>query len=78
MKDTILKVIKKPDSFDRMIKLSEQLSKKIPFVRVDFYDINGKIYFGELTFYPGSGFEKFKPQKYDNILGSWIDTSECN
>lgn len=43
--------IKKPSSFDEMIILSEKLSTNIPHVRVDFYDVNGKVYFGELTFY---------------------------
>ena len=55
-----------------MIKLAEKLAKDIPFVRVDFYEINEKIYFGELTFFPGSGFEEFKPQKWDYELGKNI------
>lgn len=64
--------IKKPKNFDKMIELARELSKSIPFVRVDFYEIEGKIYFGELTFYPGSGLEEFTPYEYDEILGSWI------
>lgn len=56
-----------------MIKLAEKLSQEIPFVRVDFYEVKGKIYFGELTFFPGCGFEEFTPEKWDNILGSWIE-----
>ena len=63
----------KPKNYEKMKELAVILSKDIPFVRVDFYEINGKIYFGELTFYPGSGFEKFSPSKYDEILGSWLD-----
>lgn len=39
---------------------------------MDFYDINGKVYFGELTFYHFSGFEKFEPEEYDEIFGKWI------
>lgn len=68
--------IKKPDNYSMMINLAEQLSKNIPFVRVDFYEINGKIYFGELTFYPGSGFEEFTPLDWDYILGDWISIND--
>lgn len=64
--------IAKPVNYELMIKLSEKLSKDIPFVRVDWYEIKGKVYFGELTFYPGDGLEEFTPEKYDEILGSWI------
>lgn len=66
-------LIKKPNTYDEMLKLAEKLSKNIPFVRIDFYEINGKIYFGEYTFYPGTGLEKFTPKKYDKILGDLID-----
>ena len=62
----------KPKCYEEMIKLAEKLSKDIPFVRVDFYEINGKVYFGELTFYPGSGFEEFSPCSADEWLGSFI------
>lgn len=64
--------IKKPKNYDKMIKIAEKLSKNIPFVRVDLYEINNKIYFGELTFYPGSGFEEFTPNEWDYKLGEWI------
>ena len=66
------KKIDKPKKFDLMVKLAEKLSKTIPFVRVDFYEIDGKVYFGELTFYPGSGFEEFKPDEWDEKIGDWI------
>lgn len=62
----------KPKCYDEMVILAEKLSKDIPFVRVDFYEINGKVYFGELTFYPGSGFEEFTPRSADEWLGSFI------
>lgn len=65
-------VLKKPKGWESMIKLSQILSTNFPHVRVDFYNINGDIYFGELTFYPGSGFERFKPQKWDKIVGDWL------
>ena len=63
----------KPKCYDEMVILAEKLSKGIPFVRVDFYEINGKVYFGELTFYPGSGFEEFTPRSADEWLGSFIE-----
>ena len=63
----------KPKQFDEMIRLCRELSKGISHVRVDFYIINDKVYFGELTFFDAAGFDKFNPDKYDQILGSWID-----
>ena len=68
--------IEKPKGFEKMIELSKKLSKDIPHVRVDFYDINGKVYFGELTFYHFSGFEKFEPEEWDKILGDMLKLSE--
>ena len=56
-----------------MIELAQKLSQDIPHLRTDFYSINGKIYFGELTFYHGSGFEKFEPEDWNYKLGKWID-----
>jgi len=66
------KVIEKPKCFDKMLEISKILSKDIPFVRVDFYEIKGHPYIGELTFYPGCGLEEFTPKEWDNTLGSWI------
>lgn len=66
------KEIKKPASYNEMVSLAEMLSKDIPFVRIDFYEINKRPYFGEMTFYPGSGLEEFTPRKWDDILGNWI------
>lgn len=56
-----------------MVILATTLSTGIPHVRVDFYDVNGKIYFGELTFYHLSGLEKFEPDEWDYKLGSWLE-----
>ncbi len=64
--------IRKPINYDLMVEFSEKLSENIPFVRVDFYEINGSLYFGELTFSPGSGFEEFTPESADLELGNWI------
>jgi hypothetical protein len=66
------KEIEKPSKYSEMVVLAEKLSKGMKFVRIDFYEINGKVYFGEITFYPGSGMEEFTPEKYDYLLGSWI------
>ena len=55
-----------------MKHLAEELSKNIPHLRVDFYEVNGKVYFGELTFSHWSGFVPFNPQKWDEIFGSWV------
>ncbi len=65
-------VMEKPENYDLMIELAEKLAKNIPFVRVDFYDIKGKVYFGELTFYPGSGMEEFNPEEWDKKLGDLL------
>ena len=61
-----------PDNIDNMIALAEKISAGHSFLRVDFYSISGKIYFGELTFFPASGFGKFIPEEYDMILGNWL------
>lgn len=62
-----------PARLKDMIALSERLAEDIPFVRVDFYEVAGELYFGEMTFYPGSGFEEFTPEEWDERLGSWIE-----
>ena len=65
--------IEKPHNLEQMIEIAQKLSYNIPFLRVDLYNINGKIYFGETTFYPASGFGRFAPKEYDEILGSYIN-----
>ena len=65
--------IEKPHNLDKMIEFSKKLSLNIPFLRVDFYEINGNLYFGELTFYPAGGFSKFEPEEWDLKLGNLID-----
>lgn len=68
--------IAKPEELPEMLALSKKLSENIPFLRVDFYIIEHKIYFSELTFFPASGFEKFVPEQRDRLLGSWINLTE--
>lgn len=67
------KQIKKPKNYSTMIALSAKLSFGIPHVRVDFYNINGKIYFGELTFFHWSGLVPFEPEEWDYKLGDWLE-----
>lgn len=66
------KKIEKPSNLDLMLKLANTLSRNIPFVRVDFYEVKGKLYFGELTLYPASGYSPFADLKWDYILGSYL------
>ena len=58
-----------------MIRLAGLLSKDIPHVRVDFYDVNGKVYFGELTFFHFGGIVPFEPEEWDYKIGEWLDLS---
>lgn len=64
--------IERPKQYELMKTLAEKLSESIPFARIDFYEINEKVYFGEITFYPASGFEGFEPSSWDDKLGSWL------
>ena len=64
--------LRKPITFEKMIEFSKVLSEDFPHVRVDFYEVDGQLYFGELTFYHFSGFMPFKPSKWDEIMGSWL------
>lgn len=66
---TLGNVIEKPKGFEKMKKVAEILSKDFPYVRVDLYFINNKVYFGELTFYPWSGYVQYKPDSFDFELG---------
>lgn len=63
------KPIQRPKNFEKMIELTNILCKEFSHVRVDFYNIDGKIYFGEMTFTNGSGFDPIIPNEYDKILG---------
>ena len=61
--------IEKPIGFDHMMEIAAKLSEGFPFVRVDLYNNDGEIYFGELTFYPWSGYVQFDPDEFDGKLG---------
>ena len=66
------KSISKPNSFELMKELATTLSKDMPHVRIDFYDIYGKVYLGEITFFHWSGFVPFNPKEWDYKFGEWI------
>lgn len=70
------KPISKPKGFGQMLELAAKLSKGIPHVRVDFYDISGHIYFGELTFTHYSGAVPFEPSHWDYKIGEWLQLPE--
>lgn len=66
------KVIHKPKKYDKMIELAKKLSQGIPHVRVDLYNINGEIFFGEMTFFHWGGIVPFEPEEWDYTFGSWL------
>ncbi len=66
---------KLPENINEMIIVAESLAKGFPFVRVDLYNIEGHIYFGEMTFYPWSGYVQFFPDSFDEELGKYFDLS---
>lgn len=66
------KIIVKPNNLLKMIEIASKLSKGIKFCRVDLYDIGEQVIFGEITFYPGNGLEKFNPEEYDFKFGEYL------
>ena len=63
----------KPPNYETMVEVAERLSEGFPHVRVDLYNVMGQIYFGELTFYDGSGYMKFSPDSFDFEMGDKFD-----
>lgn len=68
--------IEKPEGFDRAVTLADRLSEGFNYVRVDFYILEGQVYFGELTFTPNGGYMKFRDQQANHYLGSLFDIEE--
>lgn len=64
--------VKKPENYEKMVEIASVLSRDFPAVRVDLYNIEGKIYFGELTFYPWSGYVQYTPDSFDFELGKYF------
>ena len=65
----------KPLNFEKMKDFAKKLSKKTTFVRVDFYEVNSKLYFSELTFFPNAGFMRVEPVEWDKKIGKMLDLS---
>ena len=65
--------IPRPKSLDKMIEIGSEVAKLFCLVRVDFYDVDGSRYYGEITMYHGGGFEHFDPPEYDDLLGEKVD-----
>lgn len=61
--------VPKPQNFEEMVKIATRLCEGFSHVRIDLYDVDGKIYFGEMTFTNGSGFEPIIPEEYNRMLG---------
>lgn len=70
--------IPKPENFELMLDISRKLSKSFPQVRVDLYNVEGKIIFGELTFFHLSGFSKFRSEELEIEMGNWLDLTTIN
>lgn len=64
--------IEKPEHFEKMITLAEKLSAGFPHVRVDFYEANGQVYFGEMTFYHFGAIVPFETKEWDKKIGDWL------
>ncbi|MCF2659697.1 hypothetical protein JQM83_10985 [Parabacteroides distasonis] len=64
--------VPRPTHFDKMLEICRKFAKNIPFIRVDLYEINYKVYFGELTFYPASGMGTFSPEYWATKLGDML------
>ena len=64
--------VNKPENFEYMVEMARTLSQPFPYCRVDLYNVDGKVYFGEITFYHGGGCNDIQPEEWDYKMGSWI------
>ena len=76
--DKLGDVIKKPKKLEEMKKVAEKLSEEFPYVRVDLYCIDNRIYFGEMTFYPWTGYVQYQPDSFDFELGDSLALTKYN
>ncbi len=67
-----------PENFGTMVEAVKKLAVGFPFVRVDLYNIEGKILFGEMTFYPGDGRQEFYPDEYNKVVGDYLTLPPLN
>lgn len=65
--------VPRPKALDEMIDVAETLAEDFPAARVDLYEVSGRIYFGEITFYHASGYQEIVPREFEELMGSWID-----
>lgn len=72
------KILPKPNNFESMLVIAEKLAKPFPVVRVDLYNLDGKIYFGEMTFTSLGGLMNYYSDEFQNLAGSLIDINYCN
>ncbi len=70
--------IPKPENLEEMISIAERLSEDFPYVRVDLYNVDGRVYFGELTFYPWSGYVQYTPDTADFLFGNSFELRPYN
>lgn len=64
-------------NMDKMVEIASKLSEGFPFIRIDLYNIEGRVYFGEFTFFDGGGFTPYKPEEWSVRLGEWIKLPEA-
>lgn len=67
------KAIPRPKSFNKLIEIAETISKDFKYVRVDFFDVDGKLYHGEVTFHDGGGYERISPFEWDKKFGELLN-----
>ena len=70
--EPLIRDIPRPDNWEEMLRVARILSEDFPHVRVDLYNIQGNIIFGELTFYDGSGYFKYEPDEFDYTVGNYF------
>lgn len=68
-------ILEKPTNYDAMLVIVRKLAEPFPFCRVDLYNVDGKVYFGEITFFPSGGNDIIKPEEWSLRMGNWIDIS---
>ena len=70
------KDIPPPQTLEKMKKIADEIAKNFKYVRIDFYDVDGKLYYGEITLHHGSGFDTFEPKRMDEIFGKKLILGE--
>lgn len=72
-----VELVKKPDNYDEMLEYAERLSGNFPFCRVDLYNVDGQIIFGEITFFHSGGISRIQPEEWKVKMGEFIDLSNA-